>query len=71
MAYVGALKGVRFNPDKVGNLDDVVTPPYDLINEAAVQSFLAKNPHSMIQLDITKTPGGSNENESRYIKQGK
>lgn len=66
MAYIGALKGVRFNPDKVGKLDEVVTPPYDVINETAVQSFLAKNPYSMIQLDITKTPGGSNENESRY-----
>lgn len=71
MAYIRALKGVRFNSDKVGNLNDVVTPPYDVISEAAVQSFLNKNPYSMIQLDITKTPGGSSEDDSRYDKAAK
>lgn len=68
MADIGALKGVRFNTDKVGNLDDVVTPPYDVINENAVKSFIAKNPYSMIQLDITKNPGESNEGDERYDK---
>lgn len=66
MAFIAPFKGVSFNVEKVGSLDDVVTPPYDVISENAVESYTAKNPYSMIRLDITKNPGGVNENDKRY-----
>ncbi len=66
MAFIAAFQGVSFNVEKVGSLDDVVTPPYDVISEAAVDSYTAKNPYSMIRLDITKNPGGAVGGESRY-----
>jgi len=66
MAFVAPFKGVYFNVEKVGSLDDVVTPPYDVISENAVESYTAKNPYSMIRLDITKNPGGATGDASRY-----
>ncbi len=66
MAFIAPFKGVSFNIDKVGNLDDVVTPPYDVINENAVTSYTQKNPYSMIRLDITKNPGGAVGDDVRY-----
>lgn len=66
MAFVAPFKGVFFNVEKVGSLDDVVTPPYDVISENAVESYTAKNPYSMIRLDITKDPGGATGDASRY-----
>ena len=68
MAFIAPFQGVYFNVEKVGSLDDVVTPPYDVINENAVESYTAKNPYSMIQLDITKNPGGSTGSGARYQK---
>ncbi len=66
MAFIAPFKGVFFNVDKVGSLDDVVTPPYDVINEKAVNSYSQKNPYSMIRLDITKNPGGTVGDAARY-----
>lgn len=66
MAFIAPLRGVSFNVKKVGSLDDVVTPPYDVISENAVESYTAKNPYSMIRLDITKNPGPASEGDSRY-----
>ncbi|MEN8200358.1 MAG: DUF1015 domain-containing protein [Thermodesulfobacteriota bacterium] len=66
MAFIAPFKGVSFNVKKVGSLDDVVTPPYDVINENAAAAFISKNPYSMIRLDITKNPGGDSGSDSRY-----
>ncbi len=66
MAFIAPLKGVRFNTDKAGRLDDIVTPPYDVIREASVANYSAKNPYSMIRLDIIKTHGGSADDPQRY-----
>ncbi len=66
MAFIAPFRGISFNIDKVGSLDDVVTPPYDVINENAVASYVAKNTYSMIRLDITKNPGGVDGADIRY-----
>ena len=66
MAFIAPLKGVRFNPQKVGKLDDVVTPPYDVISANGVDSYRTRNPYSMIRLDIIKSLGPGDEDNSRY-----
>jgi len=54
MALIKPLQAVRYNPDKIDQMEDVVTPPYDVIDERAQAAFLAKNPYNMIQLDLSK-----------------
>ncbi len=66
MAFIAPLKGVHFNPQKVGSLDEVVTPPYDVITTQNVDSYRDKNPYSMIRLDIVKNPGAGDASEARY-----
>jgi uncharacterized protein (DUF1015 family) len=68
MAFIAPLKGVRYNPDRVGKIDDAVTPPYDVINENSVGSFISKTPYSMIRLDITKNPGPADGSDARYLE---
>jgi len=31
MAVVAPFRGVRYNPEKIVHLEDVVTPPYDVM----------------------------------------
>ncbi|MBW6519835.1 MAG: DUF1015 domain-containing protein [Desulfoarculaceae bacterium] len=66
MAFIAPLKGVRFNPQKVGKLDEVVTPPYDVISANGVDAYRARNPYSMIRLDIIKSLGPGDESDARY-----
>lgn len=66
MAFIAPLKGVRYNPERIGKIDDVVTPPYDVVTEKSVESYASKTPYSMIRLDITKNPGPSESGDARY-----
>ncbi len=68
MAVIAPLRGVRYNSDLVGKIDDVVTPPYDVITENSVELFISKTPYSMIRLDITKNPGPSDDSDTRYVE---
>jgi len=44
------FRGVRFAPDVVGDLAAVTTPPYDLIDEAAVRRLRASDAHNIVRL---------------------
>ncbi len=68
MAFIVPFNGLRFNPEKIGNLEDVVTPPYDVINEKNQAAFAARNPYNMIKLDISKSPGPVSESDDRYLQ---
>lgn len=71
MALVAPFRGVRFNPDKIQNLDEVVTPPYDVISEEDGAKFLDKNVYNMIQLDLRNNPHGSDEGDAQRYQDAK
>jgi uncharacterized protein (DUF1015 family) len=66
MAIVAPFRPVRFNPEKIAHLEDVVTPPYDIIDEKNQETFQARNPYNMIYLDISKSPGKGDDSAERY-----
>jgi uncharacterized protein (DUF1015 family) len=69
MALIAPMRGLRFNPDKITNLEEVVTPPYDVISEEDGAKFLEKNAYNMIQLDLRTNAHGSEEGDvGRYQK---
>ncbi len=55
MAEVRPLRGIRYNIDKVGNIADVVTPPYDVISKEAQASYYARSPYNIIRLELGQT----------------
>lgn len=68
MAIVAPFRGVRFNPEKIRNMEEVVTPPYDVISEEEGAKFLEKNAYNMIQLDLRNTSQDSGGNAERYTR---
>lgn len=68
MATVAPFKGLRFNPEKVENLEEVVTPPYDVISEEDGARFLGKNIYNMIQLDLRNASQAAAGDRERYRK---
>ncbi|MFZ0612607.1 MAG: DUF1015 domain-containing protein [Desulfobacterales bacterium] len=54
MAEVLPFRGIRYNPDKVANLADVITPPFDVISAAEQQTFYVRSPHNMVRLVLGK-----------------
>jgi uncharacterized protein (DUF1015 family) len=47
-------------------MEDVITPPYDVIDEKGQAAFQARSPYNMIYLDISKSPGKGDVSDERY-----
>jgi uncharacterized protein (DUF1015 family) len=52
MAQIAPFLGLRYNPLQVPDLNQVVTPPYDVISPAEQESFHRLSPHNMIHLEL-------------------
>ncbi len=66
MAIIAPFCALRFNPEKLARMEDVVTPPYDVIDEKGQAAFQARHPYNMIHLDISKSPGKGDISDERY-----
>ena len=66
MAVVIPFRGVRYNPEKIDRLEDVITPPYDVISRSAGEAMQKKNPYSMINLDLRNTSHDEPDDDGRY-----
>ncbi len=66
MARIAPFRGVRYNPERIVNLEEVVSPPYDVIDEPSRQALLRKNPYNMVNLDLAKSVDAGDLSDERY-----
>ncbi|MFP3983010.1 MAG: DUF1015 domain-containing protein [Desulfurivibrionaceae bacterium] len=65
MANIKPFQAIRFNKEKIGRMENVVSPPYDVIDEKDMKDLVKKNPYNIVQLDLTKHMGDESP-EERY-----
>ncbi|MBU0483378.1 MAG: DUF1015 domain-containing protein [Proteobacteria bacterium] len=68
MALIAPFRGLRYNPAAIERMEDVVTPPYDIIDHKSQADLLAKNPYNMIQLDLSKSVTPEALTDERYLQ---
>ncbi|MCB2226749.1 MAG: DUF1015 domain-containing protein [Desulfarculaceae bacterium] len=68
MPVVAPFRALRYNPDKVPSLTQVVTPPYDVINSAQQESYYAADPHNIIRVELNKKRDSDREGDNRYSR---
>jgi uncharacterized protein (DUF1015 family) len=44
------FRGIRYAPDRVSDIANVTSPPYDVIGSAGVDHLLAADPHNIVRL---------------------
>ena len=67
MAIIAPFRGLHYNPAKVPNLTEVVTPPYDVIRPAEREAFAARHPNNMVHLILPQAlPGDDRLAQSLY-----
>src|SRR5215213_1598601 len=52
MADVQPLKTLRFDPDVAGPLEDLIAPPYDVIDDETRAQLAARSPYNVVELDL-------------------
>ena len=67
MARIAPLRGLRYNLAKVANMEEVVSPPYDVVDPQTQQALL-QNPYNMIHLDLAKSLATETMTDERYQK---
>lgn len=68
MAKILPFRGVLYNPDKVGDLGDVVAPPYDVISERQREAFERQHPNNIVRLILSQPRPGDGESENKYTR---
>ncbi len=62
MADVQPLRALRYEPSVVGEISQVVAPPYDVIDDAQRAELLARSPFNVVAVDLPKpSPGGGDQ----------
>lgn len=71
MAEIRPFRAVRYNPAQVPNLLDVVTPPYDVIDDRLQAELYARHPWNFVRLDLTRLEEGETDNSLKYGRAAK
>ncbi len=62
MAEVRPLRAVHYDPERVA-VEDVVAPPYDVIDADGRAELLSRSPHNVVELDLPDAPAGGDDYE--------
>lgn len=68
MAKVYPFRGVRYNVQKAGALEDIVTPPYDVISKEDQENYYDRSPFNIIRLELGKTYPSDTEENNQYTR---
>jgi uncharacterized protein (DUF1015 family) len=68
MALIVPFRGIRYDPRKIGDLRQVVAPPYDVISPEAQDAFYQRHPQNVIRLILNKETPGDNPQDNRYTR---
>jgi uncharacterized protein (DUF1015 family) len=68
VAIIAPFRGLFYNPAKVPNLYQVVTPPYDVIGPEERENFAARHPLNMVHLILPQARPGDDRLANRYTR---
>ena len=66
MVEVCPMRGWRYDVSQVGDLSDVITPPYDVIDEHQQNELFKKHPCNFIRLELNREEPGDASPDVKY-----
>jgi uncharacterized protein (DUF1015 family) len=70
MADVQPIKTLRYNPDVAGPLEDLIAPPYDVIDDELRAELVARSPHNVVEIDLPESYEGAAETLAEWRERG-
>src|SRR5437660_7646781 len=68
MAEIQAFRAYRYDLGQVGALQDVVAPPYDVIDPDLQQMLYQRSPYNVVRLILNREEASDNEANNRYTR---
>jgi uncharacterized protein (DUF1015 family) len=63
------LRALRYNPERTGGLQDVVAPPYDVIDAAQRTALQARSPYNVVAIDLPEGGDDRYERAAELLRQ--
>jgi uncharacterized protein (DUF1015 family) len=70
MADVQPLRTLRYEPAAAGPLEDLIAPPYDVIDDHLRAQLAARSPHNVVELDLPRSYEAAAETLQAWREQG-
>ena len=64
MPEIAPLKGLLYNQQLIDNMDEVITPPFDVISPEEQEMYHERHPFNMIRLILGRRQPGDNEHNN-------
>ncbi len=68
MVQIEAFHAIRYDLGHVGELSDVIAPPYDVISPEFQDSLYKKHPANVIRLELNREEPGDDATNNRYAR---
>ena len=68
MVEISPFKGITYNKERIAKLDDVMSPPYDIISEEMQSKLYEKHPNNFVKLILGKQLTDDTEENNRYTR---
>lgn len=68
MAEIKPFCGIRYNTQKISNLSEVATPPYDVISKKEQIAFYERHPYNVIRLDKNMVSDRDTPDDNPYTR---
>jgi uncharacterized protein (DUF1015 family) len=70
MADIQPLRTLRYEPGVAGPLEDVIAPPYDVIDDELRAQLAARSPYNVVELDLPESYEGAAETLEEWREKG-
>ena len=68
MADIRPFRGIRYDSAKVGALEGVTAPPYDVISDKMQDALEAKSSYNCVRIILNRTTDADGDNDNRYTR---
>ena len=68
MVEVIPFKGITYNKEKIPTLDNVMSPPYDIISEKMQEQLYNNDPYNFVRLILGKISPDDTKSNNRYTR---
>jgi len=68
MVKIKPFKGLTYNTKKIKSLDDVMSPPYDIISESMQNELYDKHEYNFVRLILGKQYPTDSDQDNRYTR---
>jgi len=68
MVEISPFKGTTYNKEKIGELDKVMSPPYDIISDEMQNELYEKHPNNFVKLILGKQFPTDTDENNRYSR---